>query len=37
MLTVHGDQDSCTMFAEQIRQEFGLEAEAAQAGQTVQA
>ncbi len=37
VLTVHGDQDSCTMFAEQIRQEFGLEAEAAQAGQTVQA
>lgn len=37
VLTVHGDQDSCTMFAEQIRQEFGLDAEAAQPGQTVQA
>ena len=35
VLTVHGDQGSCTLFAEQIHDEFGLEAEAAVLGQTV--
>ena len=36
VLTVHGDQDSCNLFAEQIHDEFGLDAQAAQPGQTVQ-
>lgn len=35
VLTVHGDSDSCILFAEQIHQEFGLEASAATVGQTI--
>ena len=35
VVTVHGDADSCRLFAEQIHQEFGFDAEAAQMGQTI--
>ncbi len=35
VLTVHGDLDSCNLFAEQIHEEFGLDAQAATLGQTV--
>ena len=37
VLTVHGDADSCELFAQQIREKFGFEAEAARPGQTVEA
>lgn len=36
VLTVHGDADSCELFAQQIHEEFGLDAEAARPGQTVE-
>lgn len=36
VLTVHGDSDSCTAFAEQIREKFGFEAHAPEAGETVE-
>lgn len=36
VLTVHGDLDSCELFAEQIHAEFGFDAQAARPGQTVQ-
>lgn len=36
VITVHGDQNSCASFAEQIHDRFGLQAEAAQPGQTIQ-
>ncbi len=35
VLTVHGDRDSCEMFAQQINEEFGLEASAASVGETI--
>lgn len=35
VLTVHGDRDSCEMFAQQISEEFGLEASAASVGETI--
>lgn len=35
VLTVHGDADSCTMFASQIQEQFGLDAHAAMPGETV--
>jgi len=35
VLTVHGDSESCTRFAEEIRERFGLEARAPRAGETV--
>jgi len=35
VLTVHGDSESCTRFAEEIRERFGLEARAPGAGETV--
>ncbi len=37
VLTVHGDRDSCSRFAEEITERFGLEARAPQAGETVEA
>ncbi len=35
VLTVHGDGDSCTKFAEEIHQRFGLEAHAPQIGDVI--
>ena len=35
VLTVHGDQDSCDSFAQQIHEEFGLDASPAAIGETV--
>lgn len=37
VLTVHGDQDSCTKFAEEITERFGLEARAPQTGEVIAA
>lgn len=35
VLTVHGDSDSCDLFAQQIHDKFGFEASAADIGQTI--
>lgn len=35
VLTVHGDSESCDLFAQQIHDKFGFEASAADVGQTV--
>ena len=35
VLTVHGDSDSCARFASEIHEQFGLDAHAAAAGETV--
>ena len=35
VLTVHGDNESCTKFAEEIHERFGFEAHAPNAGETV--
>jgi putative mRNA 3-end processing factor len=35
VLTVHGDADSCTKFADEIREKFGFDAYAPDAGQTI--
>ena len=35
VLTVHGDTDSCTKFADEIREKFGFDAYAPDAGQTI--
>ena len=35
VLTVHGDAESCTMFAQEIHQRFGFDAHAPNVGQTV--
>lgn len=35
VLTVHGDSESCDLFAQQIHDKFGLEASAADIGQTI--
>lgn len=35
VMTVHGDADSCTMFAQQIQEKFGLKAFAGELSQTI--
>ena len=35
VMTVHGDAESCSMFAQQIHEEFGLDAFAAEQSQTI--
>ena len=35
VLTVHGDKDSCTKFAEEIQEKFGYEAQAPKAGEII--
>ncbi len=35
ILTVHGDKDSCTKFAEEIRERFGFDAYAPKAGEVI--
>jgi putative mRNA 3-end processing factor len=35
VLTVHGDGDACIKFAEEIKEKFGFEAHAPNAGETV--
>ena len=37
MLTVHGDGVSCTKFAEEIRQKYGYDAKAPDAGELIEA
>jgi putative mRNA 3-end processing factor len=35
VLTVHGDKDSCTKFADEIHEKFGFDAYAPDAGETI--
>jgi len=35
VLTVHGDSDSCTKFADEIHEKFGFDAHAPEAGETI--
>ncbi|MGQ0638511.1 MAG: MBL fold metallo-hydrolase RNA specificity domain-containing protein, partial [Nitrososphaerota archaeon] len=35
ILTVHGDTDSCTKFADEIRERFGFDAWAPKAGEVI--
>ncbi len=35
MLTVHGDDESCTKFAEEIHEKFGLEAYSPKMDETI--
>ena len=35
VLTVHGDSQSCQMFAQQISEKFGFDAHAAESGEIV--
>ncbi len=35
VLTVHGDEDSCTKFAEEIHEKFGFEAHSPQVDETI--
>jgi len=35
VLTVHGDENSCTKFAEEIQEKFGLDAHAAKLGEEI--
>ena len=35
VLTIHGDNESCTKFAEEIHEKFGFDAHAPEAGEVV--
>ena len=35
VLTVHGDENSCTKFAEEIQEKFGLDAHAPKLGEEI--
>ena len=35
VLTVHGDENSCTKFAEEIKEKFGLDAHAPKLGEEI--
>ena len=35
VLTIHGDNESCTKFAEEIHQKFGFDAHAPDAGEII--
>ena len=35
VLTVHGDNESCTKFAEEIQEKFGLDAHAPKLGEQI--
>ena len=36
VLTVHGDADSCTKFAEEIKEKFGLDAHSPESNETIE-